>query len=339
MHGISKKVNTYVRTALLSWTNLQYPELRADLRKMIRDNYYARLLQSKFFIRDYLIRKPYKAISYNGEFQQELLFVLPFAYWHYANGTLSKTFSSKATKELYFFSPDHRESYSQRTVRGSSLAFHIPNMTHCNSFSYKKWKRVPLKQQYGNTFFVYEKPLLVIANKYNIEWLRPPINFLDIDTLDHIINACKDHYQIIYNRPQPKNIIEDNSEVLDLNEHDWLRRKHPEVILMDDLYAKYAGRVNNFNHLQLMVYANCSRFISTHGGTAALASYFGGTNIILSHPGWGREYLLGEYETIFPKLSGATIIHAHNAQDVVRFTHQYFLQSTHQSKAVWPQIQ
>ena len=105
---------------------------------------------------------------------------------------------------------------------------------------------------------------------------------------------------------------------MQLNEHAWLRENHPDVLLMDDLYAThYPTLVNNYNHLQLMVYANCDHFISMHGGTAALASCFGGTNIVLSNPNWGMEHHFNEYETLFPKLSGATILHARDRADVL----------------------
>ena len=71
-----------------------------------------------------------------------------------------------------------------------------------------------------------------------------------------------------------------------------------------------------------MVYANCSRFISVHGGTAALASYFGGINIIFSRS--GLEHLFNEFATIFPKLSNATILHAKSETELFKYLQQYY---------------
>jgi hypothetical protein len=51
---------------------------------------------------------------------------------------------------------------------------------------------------------------------------------------------------------------------------------------MEDLYKENKIKARNYNHFQLSVYANCEKFISIHGGTAALASCFKGSNIILS---------------------------------------------------------
>ncbi len=296
-------------------TRIRFPFTKQKYRWFIRDNQYSRLVQIKYFFKDYYRKKSYKKISFQGEFQQELTFVLPFAYWHYLNGTLSQTISSKGTKELYFFSKNHEEKFDRRDWEYNEADYEIPNMTHSNVFSYKKWWQVPLKQYYKNDLLVYDKPILIVANKYNIEWDGTPLNFFGIPMLTQIFDVYKDKYQIIYNRPSTTNIVSDNSEILDLNEFEWITEKYPAVILMNDLYSKHKGKVNNFNHLQLMIYSNCSHFISVHGGTAALASYFGGTNIILSKR--GVEHYFKEFETIFPALSDAKILHAKTEEEVL----------------------
>jgi hypothetical protein len=91
---------------------------------------------------------------------------------------------------------------------------------------------------------------------------------------------------------------------------------------MQDLYAQHRKSVNNYNHLQLLVYSNCQHFISVHGGAAALSSYFGGTNIIFSNS--GIEHIFNEFATIFPALSGAQILHAKTHEEVFCFLHKYF---------------
>ncbi|WP_162054846.1 hypothetical protein [Pontibacter pamirensis] len=303
-------------------TLLKYPSIKKSYRYFIRDNYYSRLLQTKYLIKDYILKEKYKIVDYYGEFQQELSFILPFAYWHHLNGTLKQTVSCKNTKEFYFFSDNHEERYSERDAVSNYGNFEVPNMTHNISFSYAKWTRVPLKERYQNTTFLYDKPLLVIANKYNVEWDESPVNFLSIALLNKIISKYKNKYQIVYNRPLYAHIVPDNSEILDLNEYKWLQETHPEVIVLKDLYKRHSASLKNFNHLQLLVYANCSHFISVHGGTAALASYFGGTNIILSKK--GIEQYFQEYSTIFPALSGATILHAKTEADIFRYLEEHF---------------
>ena len=303
-------------------TIITHPAIPKKYCFFIRDNYYSRLIQIKYYFRDYYFKKRYKIIEYNGEFQQELTFVLPFAYWHFLNGTLARTISSGNTKELYFFSTNHMETSIKRDWLGNSESFEIPNMAHSNSFSYEKWAKVPLQECYKNEIFVFDKPILIIANKYNMEWENHPVNFFGTPMLDKIIKSYKNKYQIIYNRPLSTQIVSDNSEILDLAEYSWLNENHPDVLLMNDLFTKYFKEVNNFNHLQLMVYANCSHFISVHGGTAALASYFGGTNIIYSKE--GLEHVFNEFNTIFPKLSDAKILHAKDEDEVLTYLKDYY---------------
>lgn len=307
--------------ALNVFTYLLHPRVPYKLTYFIRDNYFSRLVQTRFLIKDHLFKKPYKSIEFFGEFQQELTFVLPFAYWHHLNGTLKQTVSSKGTQPLYFFSEDHKELPSKRDWFNNAINYTFPNMTHSNSFSYRKWKQVPLKEYYRNNIFVFEKPILIIANKYNIEWKDNPINFFDIETLDKVINHYKDRYQIIYNRPLATQIVGDESEILDLGEYEWMKKNHHEVILMNDLFEKYSHEYS-FNQLQLMVYANSERFLSVHGGTAALASYFGGINIIYSIR--GLEHIFNEFNTIFPKLSDAKILHAKSKEQILGYVQEHF---------------
>ncbi|PMD96187.1 hypothetical protein BWI97_12910 [Siphonobacter sp. BAB-5405] len=313
--------------SLYALAALRYPTIKKKyLLYFIRDNYYCKLVQTKFVLKDYVEKKPYKVIQYRGEFDQELRYVLPFAYWHHLNGTLEKTISASNTKEFYFFSPNHEERYKERIWTESYDHYDVPNMTHSNSYSFQKWAQVPFREHYKNDLFVYDKPILLIANKYNREWDQPPINFLGIAELERIIHLCRDKFQIVYNRPLPTQIVQDNSETLDLGEHAWLRENHPEVIQMNDLYRQqYPEKVTSYNHLQLMVYANTQHFISMHGGTAALASCFGGSNIILSNPNWGMEHAFNEYENLFPKLSGAQILHAREKPEIFQFIEREWL--------------
>lgn len=309
---------------------IQYPKMDRAIRYYIRDNYYSRLNQLRFISQDYIFKEKYKVIDYCGEFSDELNYVLPFAYWHHLNGTLKQTISCKGTKDLYFFSDNHEEKYQTRDPMFSYDNYDTPNKTNSIAKDYSKWARVPLKKHYQNDVFVFDKPIFVIANKYNIEWDGPPLNYFSVETLDKIITTYKNKYQIIYNRPLATRIVEDNSDILDLGELEWLRTAHPEVIILDDLFRENASKVNSFNHFQLMVYANSEKFLSIHGGTATLASYFGGVNIILSKgkknpaEGGGLETIFNEFSTIFSEISGAKILHAKREADIFDFLSLYY---------------
>lgn len=247
------------------------------------------------------------------EFGYELIQVLPYAYYLHKNGELTKTISAKHTKDLYFFSPEHEEKYGVRKWSNQSIinkTFPIRNI-HVPNLPVDKWITPPIKEHYKNNEFVYEKPTFVICNKYNIEWGKPPINYIDVPTLDEIIKTLKDKYQIIYCRPETNMIINDESDILELKDKELIREKHNDVILIDDLYE-------NSNHefltLQLKIFANTDKFISLQGGTSVLTSYFGGDNIIYAIR--GVELQVGSYRW-YNKFSGSNITICNNYESLI----------------------
>lgn len=269
--------------------------------------------QLKYYVKDHIIKKPYKVISFHGEFQQELIHVLPFAYWHYQNGTLLETIGSKFTKELYFFSPKHTEKYSTRDYN-DNYNLEIPNAPHDFKLNKRKWKKVPLKSQFKNEIFRYSKPNLVIANRYNSEWDSQPISYFDADTLRSFIQLFGDKYQIIYNRPPSSEMANDNSKIFELKDEQVIK-DYSEVILMSNLFEEHKDQIESYNLLQLMVYSCTSNFISIHGGTGTLASCFGGKNLIYSKR--GLEHDLGEFENVFPQIADTKIIHVKDEKDLL----------------------
>jgi hypothetical protein len=304
------------------YTIIKHFKVPVILRYFCRDTYYCQFQQLKYIFKDYFFKRPYKEITFSGEFAPELQFVLPFAYWHYKNGTLLKTQSSVHTKAFYFFSPQHEEVFTCRTNDGN-YNYEVPRVLYSHDYKMNKWLVVPLKKYYQNNIYVFEKPTLVIANRYNSEWGGPPISFIPISVLQELIPQLKEKYTIVYNRAKSDYIVNDDSNIFDLEDYEWLNKYHPEVIVINTLYERDQHLVESFNHLQLMVYANASCFISTHGGTATLASYFGGVNIILSKK--GPEHYFKCYKKLYPKLSGATIYHVKTNQDLIIKVKEKFL--------------
>lgn len=309
-----KKISTLI-------VKIFHPSVPAKYRYYVRDTYVCKIWQLKYFFRDYILKKEYKVLDFEGEFAPEIQFALPHAYWHYKNGTLKQTNSFRGTREFYFFSKNHNETFTARTDE-NNYNYDLPRIVYSHNYYMKKWLPVPLKENYKNDVYVFDKPMLVIANKYNTEWDGPPVNYFSIDMLDILISHLKDKYTIVYNRPQAKDIVNDNSIIFDLNEFEWLRQKHPYVLLMSDLYNENKVGANNFNHFQLSLYSNCDNFISIHGGTAALASYFGGKNIIFSKS--GPEHYFKCYEKLYPKFSSAVIYHARTEEELLNLASRYY---------------
>ncbi len=304
------------------YTTLRYQSVAPELRTYYKATIWCKMIQLKYAWRDYIRKKPYKEVDFAGEFGAEISFALPFAYWHHLNGTLQRTKSSLYTKELYFFSPQHEEVHETRTDEGN-YNYELPRVLYSQDYAMEKWAPVPLKAHYRNAVYVFDKPVVVIANRYNSEWNGPPVSYFGVELLDFLFSSLKTRYTVVYNRPRPQNITMDNSDVYDLDEFGWMEKEHPEVVLMEDLYHENKAQAVNFNHFQLMVYANADKFLSIHGGTAILASYFGGTNVILSRK--GPEHHFRCYEKLYPQFSGATILHAKTDEEVRRFVRSHYL--------------
>lgn len=257
-------------------------------------------------------------LDYDGEFGYELISILPFAYWLHKKGKTVQTTLSKDTKEFYYFLDNHQEPYTKRvSKRPSGVPISNIHRRWLNTFL---WSPPPLKEMYENNRFKFEKPLFIICNKYNSEWGHPPITYLSVEILDQIIASLKSTFQIVYCRPGSNKIKDDNSSVFDLNEHEFIRKNHPEVLFIEELHDQNLDL--SFNHLQLMCFANANHFISVQGGYSILCSYFKGTNIIYGARSKKRtadEIMYKAYDRWYHKFSGSKICYADSYSKLIQF--------------------
>jgi hypothetical protein len=247
---------------------------------------------------------------------------LPYAYWHYLNGTLRSTSSFKDTAPLYFFSPHHTEHPGQRQWL---LDPEIPNSEDHNfTYSYRRWAQVPLKATYQSALhFGFNKPFVIISNKFNREWESAPVNFLSLEVLSQLFDRLTPHYTVVYNRPGADMIVVDHNDAQSFNDKAYLRQHYPEVFLAEDLYARHRNAVTSFNHFQLALYAQCERFISVQGGNSILASYFGGTNFVFQRK--GQEIFFNELDTIYPRLAGTKCVGVNTYDDLLKSVEAAYL--------------
>lgn len=246
---------------------------------------------------------------YGAEFGYELIAALPFAYWLHQNGELTKTVSCDDTKCLYYFSENHEETIPERRWNKFEEALRkaeIPNLNiHKPRLDSSRWSPPPLNEYYKNDIFDYD---YVVMNKYNNEWYGYPQNFIPTDVLDKVFTKLSGK-KVLYFHMTKDMGRDDSWPSLELNEWDIVKRYNIDTI--QDVMKKHDY---SLNHLQCLIYANCSQFISIAGGCAILASYFGGRNIIYAVD--CPDIHSGELHGYYPNFSGSDIHVVSNGVDL-----------------------
>lgn len=285
------------------------------------------------------------------EFSMELILVVPYAYYLHKKGLLGNTHSAKDSKTLYYFSDNHYEIYDSRGMGiENASTTDLPNKwMHHNSkaltgkdyddlteaeqesvngvIDYSEWEFPPYKEYYKNSFILFEKPLIVVSNKYNYEWEKPPVNFIDIPTLQAIFNLLREDYTVIYKRPRVGDFPNDENEKiksLDITAHspvtglitDFDLCRLEGITVFDDVYSNFSKDMT-YNEFQFSLYANCDSYISVQGGNCTVCNAFGKTNVCLiksgkeSRPGYFKKGSWSE------KMNGCETIVAKSNEELI----------------------
>ena len=262
--------------------------------------------------------------AYFGELGYELQLYSPSIYYLHTLGRLKKTFGPSGSAAYNYFSPNHTELTSPRHNCQGTYVHHNP---HRMPFDYSSWQPAPYKKHYKNHLLKFEKPLLIIHNKFTREWGEPPANYIDIPTLMELATLLKPRFTIVYIRPtvHARGYAEDINEMLQFDDHEELQQQHPQVLFFHDLMEKH--HEYDFNTLQLMLHANCNHFISVLGGNAVIASYFAGTNVIYAVKGHETEHE-SEYGELYPRLAvdpkKAVVHHVNSYGELVNYVKQKY---------------
>jgi hypothetical protein len=246
-----------------------------------------------------------KLVDVNGcEFGYELIMVVPYVYYLYQSGQRVKVQTCKGMKDFYFFlsEGDYEEKYNQRVysfpigTKLTGIHFSRLDKTSWLSPNYREYyKDVSLKT-------TFNKPLVVISNKFSQEWNGDPINYININTLENLFTLLSKKYTVIYNRAISTSLIKDHQTSYQLGDYELIKEKYPEVIDMNRLY-EYEGI--NYNRLQLVIGSKCDKFISVQGGTSLLSSLFGGTNLVYAVR--GGEVENSSFKNWFGEFAGTTV--------------------------------
>ena len=276
--------------------------------------------------------------AFFGEFGYDLLTNLPYLYPLASKGHLKKSYGPVGSKHYYYFSPNHTEVAQERWGCGGGVN-HL-SVHERNYYNENEWVPPPLKDHFAsipsnqrpetvNTILSSNKPLVVVTNKYHIEWGRPPVNFLNATTLDAIFNMLKENNTVAYIRPKSKTKGYGIDQApMDLPGEDEVLAKHPEVWTLDTIMVAGNSEIDqsyyeDFNYAQLLLFAHAKGFIMVQGGTPVLASYFG--RVIIVYAVEGEEANNPhEFGEIYPLLGGSTLIHVKSYADLLHAAEEKF---------------
>lgn len=214
------------------------------------------------------------SIKINCEFGSEIVFKVAQVYkeWKSNPNIQVQTFKGMAPFYFYMNSDNLTLKDGKRGLGSPGGCFlHKAELpSYCDEYPdfRKKYSEYKLPFETG-------REIILISNKYNKEWNKPPINFLDIPTLTQLFETLSKKYLVVYNRIQSSEIVEDiQLEKYNLGDYE-LVEKYDNVIDFNKIESDYTP-----NELQLILVSQAKHKISVQGGTSILSSLGGGTNDI-----------------------------------------------------------
>lgn len=231
-------------------------------------------------------------IEYCGEFGNEIATFIPFVCWLKQEGLLAgrRVLSHGGMRPYYFFLDD--SEFAEKPGPRDWLHPDLRDWPGCSTYTATRqpWLRMPdYRSHYRGQGRQFQRPLLFVQNKFNVEWWRGPINYLPLDLLDQLLAGAEGRFDVVYSRPRP--LRSESGYVSDQNLYCEypdlpLVRSHRHVLLLED-WCEQEGLP--YNQTKLETLAQSHFFVAVQGGGAHLMACFGESLMLLLHRE-GEEY-------------------------------------------------
>ena len=272
-------------------------------------------------------RKQYKGnrLLFHDEFGIELIIMVSYAHWLHRHCFIVDTISSAGSDPLYYFSDSHKVIDAPRQSIPDNYSCCPLNTIHVKELP-KKFLSPNYKSVFHNELFHFQKPILIISNKYQQEWNSSPKNFFPTGVLVTLLEILTPHYTVIYNRPTGKIVI-DGSKIFDLDEKKAV--KQHGGILLEDLRDKAESQFATelpFNLFQMWVYSNAINYIAVQGGNSIYASHLAGVDakvaILIKR---GRELNVNSMDNWYGRFSGANVTSFKKSESLIDFVKKSYV--------------
>lgn len=269
--------------------------------------------------------------SYTGEFSQELTLFIPFMTYLSDNNLLKdKSIEIQHGMEGFYQHIKCKDKIRKNVRRHHMSQDEAPSWLPCKHEHTATLHphmvfvdhRDIFKEAAAQIKLPSAKPLLIIHNKHNMEWeTGGPVNFINGPTLDYLITNLKKNYQVIYTRPGynklPDSYSRDDNTIIDTDEDRRVVKRHPEIIVLDDMWNEYK-HIMNYNTFKGGMYAKCYKFITTQGGAAYQCACYSSSEIHILHKR-GEETVFAYEHGVFKYLSDPPpLLRIYNCEDELR---------------------
>lgn len=242
-------------------------------------------------------------LEYTGEFGPELVLFLPVCAWLSKAGLAQdRTVSTYAGMCTFYEDLGFAEIIEKETARKYVPSEHRPAWLPIRDEHTFDGLGRPAFHYYPDLRTKYaaydwldgllpsDRALVVVHNKYNLEWGVGPVNHIPIEALRSIFSLLHEQFQVVYIRHGARKIggfTEDhNSTIADFRDDDLLK-EFPGVAWFDDLYSRHVERGGkpDLNCFKNVLYSRAHRFITSQGGGAHQMALFSGAIMLVHHRG------------------------------------------------------
>ena len=235
-----------------------------------------------------------QTMDFIGEFGEELNHFIPYVHWLYKQGAFSgdrQIVTYPGMGPFYFFLEPRQIIFHTEARHFVPPGTTPGHYLHQSGLSARKsgleW--APDYRAEYFTDFGYSKPLLIIHNKYTIEWRGSPVNFFEVDFLRFIFENLQKNFAVVFIGAAQVGMKEfgfsfDHQASLPYND-DSIAKEFKSVVKFEDLLAE--SKIE-YNLLKLRLFASAHHFITVQGGNAHMCALFAGSLVAIQHVR-GRE--------------------------------------------------
>ena len=239
------------------------------------------------------------------------------SYGEYLRGNNVKIITHKGAEPFFYFANVIETTPVKKDLKAGCSEIYLKEFDPKKSIPI--WNPPPYKDYYKEFLKTNTDEIIVISNKYNIEWGVKPYNYIDLDFLEKFFKKFSSKYKIYYIRYRGMNEeYSDDVAPLDFKDYELTDKYNIETVY-DVIDAYNVG----FNTAQLYIHSKAKHTISVAGGNAILSAFFG-TDLVQYHniTPMSKDRTVWSSESWLSELGCTNIIGANNYNELFKICNE-----------------